>query len=163
MNARTRLASARRRWRLARSLARLVRDAWPVLVGGWLPDLAQQVPACRERQPGHPGWCSQGYSCGEPQRLADGTVEWDHSSRVDIVGEVDGRADVFLVRLDALRPPNGRHDVCEALVLTADGTFTTDEAEAFALEILRAARRLDAGLDGTPGGLRPDGCERSST
>lgn len=145
--------SARGLARSARFLARLVRDACPVLVGGWLPDLAQQVPAWRERQPGHPAWCSQGHSCGAPRRYDDCTVEWDHASRVDVVGELDGRGDVFLVRMDALRPPNGRHVVTEALVLTADGTFTTDEAEAFALEILRACRRLDAGLDGTPGGV----------
>jgi len=99
--------------------------------------------------PGHPAWCSQGHGCHGPKRAADGTVEWDHSSRVDIRAE-EGHADVFPVRIDSRTPPNGRHDVGEALVLTADGTFTTVEAEAFALEIQRAVRKLDVGLDGTP-------------
>jgi hypothetical protein len=58
---------------------------------------------------------------------------------------------VFLVRIDSVR--DGEHDVCEALVLTADGSFTADQAEAYALSILRAVRQLDAGLDGTPGGI----------
>ena len=61
--------------------ALLVRDAWPVLVGGRLPDLAEQVPVSRERQAGHPAWCSQGFGggCGRPSRAADGTVEWEHA------------------------------------------------------------------------------------
>ena len=37
-------------------------------------------------------------------------------------------------------------------MLTADATFTTREAAAFAVSILRAVRQLDAGPPGTPGG-----------
>ena len=144
--------SAWRRLVTARQLARLVADAWPVVVRGYLPDLASQVPVCRERQPGHPAWCSQGYSCHGPKRASDGTIEWDHASRVDVYGE-HGAADVFLVRLDSLLPPNGRHASEDAPILTANGTFTVEEAEAFALAILHAVRQLDAGLPGTPGGI----------
>ncbi len=111
------MSAAWSRLRSARLLARLVVDAWPVLVRGYLHPLAEQVPICRERQVGHPAWCAQGApkgGCGRPKQASDGT---------------------------------------EAIVLTADGSFTADQAEAYALSILRAVRQLDAGLPGTPGGI----------
>jgi hypothetical protein len=132
----------------ARQLSRLVVDAWPVLVRGYLPDLADQRPVCQERTPGHPAWCSQ--DCWPPSRAGDGTVEWCHDQRTD-VEHLDGVADVFLVRMDALR--GGEHDVTKAVVLTANGSINEDQAEAYALSILRAVRQLDAGLEGTPGGV----------
>src|SRR5512133_193467 len=48
---------------------------------------------------------------------------------------------------------DGEHEQYQRVVLTADATFTAREAEAFAVSILRAVRRLDAGLPGTPGGI----------
>ena len=53
--------------------------------------------------------------------------------------------------MDAVRA-DGEHEQYERVVLTADATFATQEAEAFAVSILRAVRQLDAGLPGTPGG-----------
>ena len=114
---------------------------------GYLHPCAEQVPLSQPRRAGHPRWCAQGQGgCAEPRRYPDGTTEWDHTKRVDVRGE-HGAGDVFLVRIDAVR--DREHDVCKALVLTADGTFTADEAEGFALQILAAVRQLD----GTPGGL----------
>lgn len=137
--------------RSAWGLARLVADAWPVVVRGRLHPCAEQDPAAQPRSAGHPRWCSQGPGCQPARRFSDGSVEWDHSRRVDVVGE-QGVADVFLVRMDALRA-DGLPYVDEALGLTAKGTFTADEAEGYALQILAAVQQLDAGLDGTPGGV----------
>jgi hypothetical protein len=55
--------------------------------------------------------------------------------------------------MDTVRA-DGEHEQYERVVLTADATFTAREAEAFAVSILRAVRQLDAGLPGTPGGIR---------
>jgi hypothetical protein len=60
--------------------------------------------------------------------------------------------------MDTVRA-DGEHEQYERVVLTADATFTTREAEAFAVSILRAVRQLDAGLPGTPGGI-PACCAR---
>lgn len=43
---------------------------------------------------------------------------------------------------------------CHGPKRAADGTFASAQAEAYAPAILATARRLDAGLDGPPGGLR---------
>ena len=77
-------------------------------------------------------------------------MEWSHG-RTDAVEHLDGMADVFTVRMDALAA-DGDHDVTEAIVLTADGSFTARQAEQFAQAILAAVHRLDAGLPGPPGG-----------
>jgi hypothetical protein len=53
--------------------------------------------------------------------------------------------------MDAVRAER-EHEQYQRVVLTADATFGTQEAAAFAVSILRAVRQLDAGLPGTPGG-----------
>ena len=109
--------------------------------------------SARERQDGHPGWCGQGgrhSGCGGPKVASDGTVEWEHGSST-LIEHLDGVADVFVVRMDALL--DGEHDVTKAVVITSDGSFTARQAEAFARAILAAVRLLDAGLEGTPGGV----------
>ena len=147
--------SARARLAAARSLARLVVDAWPALVRGHLPVLADQVPISRERQPGHPRWCSQGSQCWPPDAGShpDGgqIVEVVHCS-VTRVEHKDGVAEVAVERFDTLHD-DGRLDVEQVVYLNTDGTFDADQAEAYALSILRAVRQIDAGLDGTPGGI----------
>jgi hypothetical protein len=47
----------------------------------------------------------------------------------------------------------GEYDVDQTIVLGADGAFAADQAEAYALSIPAGVRQLDAGLDGTPGGI----------
>jgi hypothetical protein len=76
----------------------------------------------------------------------------------DDVEHLDGLADVFTVRMDALTVV-GRHDVIKAIVLTADGSFTARQAEQFARAIpgrapARRGATRPAGWDA--GRARPD-------
>ena len=145
--------------------AGLARAAWRVLVGGTAHPLAEPdrsglagsyrrrlaEDACRRGVPTrHPGWCSQNASCEQPH-VQSGTAEWSHA-RMTVVEHLDGVADAYLIRMDDVGPDDV-HRVHQAVVLTADGSYTADQAEAFGLAVLAAAHQLRAGLDGHPGGV----------
>ena len=149
---------SRPRWNTWRRLAAtwwVAREAWHHLATGPLHPLAEQVPLSQPRDVAHPVWCAQthrGRGCSAPSVAGDGTVEWAHARSVE-VEHLDGVAEVCTLRMEAIRP-DGVHDVDEVVVLShIDGSFTAAQAEAFALALLEAVRRLDRGLDGTPGGL----------
>ena len=103
----------------------------------------------------HPGWCSGGPQCWPPS--AGGGSEGDQIVEVvhceaTYVEHVDGVAQVAVERFDTLHD-DGRHEVDEVVYLSADGTLTARQAEAYARAILAAVGAIDAGLDGTPGGI----------
>ena len=106
----------------------------------------------------HPAWCSQGPECWPPSAGAgvegDRIVEVVHCAAT-YVEHSDGVAEVTVERFDTLHD-DGRHDVEQIVFLHTDGTFTARQAEAYGRAILAAVRQLDAGLDGTPGGIPTD-------
>ena len=102
----------------------------------------------------HPGWCDP-RQCWAPSTGGhpDGgqIVEWVHCSAT-YVEHVDGVAEVAVERFDTLHD-DGRHDVEQVVYLHTDGTFSARQAEAYARAILQAIGAIDAGLEGTPGGI----------
>lgn len=101
------------------------------------------APLFEPLQLDHPGWCSGGALC-EGRRWTDGTVvEWSHAD-MSVVRGRDCVADSYLVRIDTVELGEHRH--CEAVVITADGSFDADSAEKLARAILAHARQLRAGL-----------------
>lgn len=97
----------------------------------------------------HPVWCGQGQHCDRPDSSRT-AVEWSHALMTAVKHE-DGVADTYLLRMDAVK--DGEHRPHERVVITSNGSFTAEQAEAFGLAILQAAAQLTGGLEGTPGGV----------
>ena len=144
-SARSRVAGAW--WMLAASWSCLV-AAWRVLAGGPVHPLARPERGEHDDQADHPAWCGR-ESC-DAARSGRSALEWSHALMTTVEVE-DDVADTYLLRMDSLE--DGEHHVCERVVVTADGSMTAEQAEAFGLALLQASRQLAAGLEGLPGGV----------
>ena len=97
-------------------------------------------------QTGHPAWCSQGPHCQGARRCADGSTEWAHATYPFVLrradAAIDAHADVFLIRMDHVTADD-EHLATAAIVLTADGSLTAEEARRIGRALVRAADQLD--------------------
>jgi hypothetical protein len=98
------------------------------------------------QQAGHPRWCAHDDEwCSSPRLCGDGSTEWAHAVQPFVMlkrPQGDARADVVVVRIDEVTPA-GAHQATAAVVVTATGSMTAEQAREVGNALLRAADLLD--------------------